>query len=188
MSLLYTLRIFMLLFRLALADQYTPVPFNPGATSSDTPLVTGQTLGTLRSNFTGCAGFIFTAQQAMTVTKLGRWVVSGNTGSHTLTLTDVTGTSLGSCSLNTSGQTAGAYAYCTLGSSVSLSNTIQYLMFSQESSGGDQWYDDNTAITVTSAATVASSEFGTISGANCTAVGGNATGLHSYVPPNLQYH
>jgi hypothetical protein len=52
-----------------------------------TSFVTNQTLGTLRNNFTGNVGYKFTVGTSpVTVTQFGRWVVAGNSGAHTLTV------------------------------------------------------------------------------------------------------
>jgi hypothetical protein len=51
---------------------------------TSTSYVTGQTLGTLRRDFTGRVGFKFTVGATpLTINMLGRWIVSGNTGTHT---------------------------------------------------------------------------------------------------------
>jgi hypothetical protein len=82
-------------------------------------------------------------------------VVSGNTGSHTMKIVnaanseDVTGSSV---SVPTSGGTAGTLAYANLASSVTLSANTTYYIMSQEASGGDSWYDVNTAVQTTSVA------------------------------------
>jgi O-glycosyl hydrolase len=99
----------------------------------NTQYVLAQSLGTIRNDFTGWVGLQFTVGYTpITVTDLGRWIVSGNSGAHTLKLVtassgaDVPG---GSVSLNTSGQTAGAYAYATLSGGVTLSaNTAYYVV------------------------------------------------------------
>lgn len=145
---------------------------------TDTPFLTGQTLGTLRNNLTGKVGFEFRPTSNMTVTQLGRWVVSGNSGSHVLELRTVTNTLLQSCTVNTSGATSGQYLYGTI-TAQSLSGGTNYMVVSNETSSGDQWYDLDTTIT-TSSGTLVGSQAGT--GAN------NGDGAHSYVPVNFQFH
>jgi hypothetical protein len=122
-------------------ESYGPVGFTYG---SSTPFVAGETdLGALRNNFSGWAGFKFTVgSTGITVNQLGRWVVSGNTGTHTVKLVQVSnGATLGSVSVNTLGATAGAFDFVALGTSINLSANTAYYILSQETSGGDQFYD-----------------------------------------------
>jgi hypothetical protein len=87
-------------------------------------------------------------------------VFPGNTGSHTVAiypgtaLTNLAGGSppVASVTVNTSGQTAGQFAYVSLGSSVTLSANTQYVIVSLENS--DDWGDASLTFTTTSAATV----------------------------------
>jgi hypothetical protein len=52
-----------------------------------TAFVTGQTLGSLRNDFSNWVGFRFTVGSSnITVGELGRWVVSGNSGTHAVKL------------------------------------------------------------------------------------------------------
>src|SRR4051812_29003657 len=95
-----------------------------------TGFVTSQTLGTLHSDFTGYAGMqVVVGASPITVTALGRMMVSGNTGTHTVKLvkasdgSDVTG---GSVTISMSGGTAGQYRYATLASPVTLSAGATY--------------------------------------------------------------
>ena len=147
--------------------------------NNDTSVVTGQTLGTLRNNFTGTVGFIFNAT-AITVTALGRWVLSGNSGSHTVTLYDEATTStVISVSVNTSGATAGQFLYVNCTPTL-LVNTRQYALETAETSGGDQWYDGDSSITYTAAITNVSRA------ANHNASGGSAN--QTYGPVSFKYH
>src|SRR5260221_6631545 len=95
-----------------------------------TTFVTNVTTGTLRNNHPGWVGFqLAIGSSPITVSELGRYVVSGNTGTHTLKIvrtdgTDVAGTSV---SVATAGATAGQFKYAALGIPVPLaSNTIYY--------------------------------------------------------------
>lgn len=159
----------------------------------DTPFITGQTLGGLRNDDTGCIGFGITAPAtSSTVTQLGRWIVAGNSGTHTLMITDGGGTSLGSCSLNTVGQTSGQYAYCSITPVIINAGTNPTnFIYSEETNGGDQWYGGTGGIAVTSTAmaTITHDSYASISGGNCNTGGGfvNA-GSFSFVPVNFLYH
>src|SRR5438477_4185208 len=97
-------------------------------------------------------GFQFTVGAVpMTVSSLGRWVVSGNSGSHTVQLFNADGTAIsgGSVTVNTAGQPAGQFAYTPLANPVTLSANTTYVLMSQETVSGDQWYDYvDTLITV----------------------------------------
>jgi hypothetical protein len=78
----------------------------------------------------------------MTVSELGRWVVPGNTGTHIVKLVDAsTGIDLGSVSVATAGAPAGQFKYTTLSTAVTLAPGAAYYVLSQETAGGDQWYD-----------------------------------------------
>lgn len=124
-------------------------------TASGNVLLTSQTLGTLRSNYTGRVGFSFVAASNFSITELGRWVVSGNSQSHVLRIQSITsgGTvvnPIDSVTVNTSGAPVGAYLYGTLSSPVSIVSGTTYLISSDETSGGDQWYDNDTTATIAS--------------------------------------
>ncbi|MET0650390.1 MAG: Ig-like domain-containing protein [Pyrinomonadaceae bacterium] len=149
--------------------------------------VTGKTLGTLRNNLTGFVGMKFTTGAApVTLTSLGRIFVSGNTGTHTVkvvnagTSADVAGASV---SVNTAAGTASnGFKYVALAAPVTLAANTAYYLVSQETSGGDQWYDSNTVLTTTSVAAVnnavqrPSSSWVAVGGAN-----------NSHVPVDFKY-
>lgn len=100
------------------------------------------TLGSLRSNYTGQVGFKITMIETVDVTHLGRWRVSGNSQTHTLRIVRASDNSvLGSVSYDASAGTVGAFNYVALGSPVTLSSGQAYYITSEESNGGDQWYD-----------------------------------------------
>ena len=120
---------------------YGPVGFKYG---SGTAFVTGQaTLGALRNDFTGWVGFKFAVgSSAITVNQLGRWVVSGNGGTHSVRLVRVSDHAvLGSVSVDTAGAPAGAFKYVNLGTPITLAANTAYYIMSQETNGSDQWYD-----------------------------------------------
>ncbi|MFC3804188.1 hypothetical protein [Cohnella sp. GCM10012308] len=116
------------------------------------PLVTGKTLGTLQNSFTGEAGFNFTTANAVrTVTSLGRYFVNGNNKTHTVSLyKESDKTLVASCTVNMAIGTADAsgFKYCTLPASVTLAANTSYNLVSGETSGGDQYYHDNTTVTL----------------------------------------
>ncbi len=152
---------------------------------SDTPFITSFTTTALRNNFAGWVGFRFAVgADSITVTSLGRWVVSGNTGSHAARIVRVSdGVIMASATINTSGATAGAFAYVALGSSVTLAANTQYYLVTEEVSGGDQWYDDaGLAPVETAVATIETSMWSS----DGTTFASNSAN-DSYVPPNFRY-
>jgi predicted outer membrane repeat protein len=124
--------------------------------TSVAPLTTGETLGTLRSDFSGWVGAQVTVGSSnLTVTQLGRMMVAGNTGTHTVKLVDTaTGQDVASVDVSMAGGTPGQFQYATLSSPVTLLAGHTYYLVSQEVAGGDQWYDWDSSVTTTSAASV----------------------------------
>jgi hypothetical protein len=125
----------------------------------ETAFVKSKTLGTVRNNLSGWVGMKFTVGGTpVTVTSLGRIYVTGHTGTHTLKIVNAgTGSDVagGSVSLNLStGTPSNGFKYVALAAPVTLSANTAYYLVSQETSGGDQWYDFNTVLTTTTVATV----------------------------------
>ena len=118
-----------------------------------TPLVTSIVpSSTVRNNFTGWAGFkLQTGDTPVIVSALSRWVYSGNSGSHTVKLvTASTGTDLsgGSVTVNTSGASTNRFLYANLAAPITLAANTAYYLVTQETSGGDKWYDYDTALDI----------------------------------------
>jgi len=120
---------------------YGPVNFK--YSTVPVPFVTGHNMTTLRNDYSGWAGMELTVGASpITVAQLGRWVVSGNTGVHAVKLVDATtGTTVASATVDTLGSPAGQFKYATLASPVTLAANTRYYLLSQETAGGDQWYD-----------------------------------------------
>lgn len=152
-------------------------------------LVTGFTLGTLRSNYNNFVGFQFqVGALPLTVTKLGRMMISGNIGTHLLKLSiagavagnDVPG---GSVSVNMLGGTPGQYVYGALAIPVVLAAGTSYILFSLEvDPGGDQWGDDDTTITATPDVSLFSAAY--VTGTSNVNIGSPG---QTYGPLNLLY-
>ncbi len=154
--------------------------------SSSSLLITAQTVGTARNNFSGKVGFQFTVGGSpITVSDLGRWVISGNSSTHTVGIYNSSYSALGTVTVNTSGAPAGAYLYTTLGSPIVLSASTSYYLLSDETNSGDQWYDDDTAITMGSAAAAVNSAGS--DNAAPTPFFTHTSGNFSYGPVNLKY-
>ncbi len=158
----------------------------------DPPAVTSTTLGNLRNNFTGYVGFSFTTgTTALFVESLGMWVVAGNTQTHVVKLVDATtGAIVASVSIDTSKSKGGVFAYKLLTRPVKLAANHTYYLLTQETSGGDKFYNGDTAsggtataVVPTSGITINSSIFTTN---NTTFVVGKA-GKYSYGPVNFTY-
>jgi hypothetical protein len=168
---------------IALGAPSLPAPAVPG------PLVVEQTPGTLRNNWTGPVGFQFTASVNATVISLGRWVVAGNSQPHIVALCTTAGDVLAYVTVNTSGASPGSYAYAGLDDGFALIAGTTYVLVSQESYNGDQWFDDDTEIVLGSESSSAATPFyasGTLSSAatGWTTAGGEGV---SYGPVNLLY-
>lgn len=112
-------------------------PLSPAATPSAF-IVSGH--GTARNDFSGAVGCKFTTSANMTVTALGRLVLSGNTLTHTVYLTAGNGTTITSQAIPTSGITADTYNFVPI-TPVQLTAGSSYYIVSHEDNGFDTWYD-----------------------------------------------
>lgn len=153
------------------------------------PFVTGQTLAAgVQNNYNGWLGLRFTVGSSpLTVSELGRWVRSGNTGTHTVKLVDAaTGLDVAgaSVSLVTAGAPAGAFAYAPLAQPVVLPANTSYYLVSQEPSGGDYYYGSATVLQHAANATIDSAAFGPGSPTGWRVY---STAGHSYVPVSFKY-
>jgi hypothetical protein len=153
----------------------------------ETAFVTGKTLGTLRNNLSAFVGTKITlGTTPLTVTSLGRIYVAGNTGTHTVKLVNAgTGNDVpgGSVSINMAAGTASnGFKYIALAAPVTLAANTAYYVVSQETSGGDQWYDFNTVLTTTNVAVV-NNAIQRPSNSWVAAGGAN----NSYVPVDFKY-
>ncbi len=170
--------------QVAVAVTLTPASCAPPPPT--TAFVTGETtLGPLRNDYASPVGFyILVGSAPITVTDLGRWVVAGNSRQHAVSIYDSTCKSLGSVTVNTSGAPSGAFIYASLSSPVVLAAGQHYYVMSTEAVGGDQWYDYETVLTTTTAATVMNIAYIDATGA-CNA---GASSGHSYGFPSFKYH
>jgi photosystem II stability/assembly factor-like uncharacterized protein len=97
----------------------------------------------------GAQGMQFTTGPSpVRVTQLGRWVIKGNSHSHLIELVMAsTGAVVASTTVNTAGATPGTFAYAALATPYTLAANTTYYLVSNESNGGDQWYDSNATVT-----------------------------------------
>lgn len=150
-----------------------------GGVTSSNLVSTSPVALTARDDFNGGLGFSFTPTVDLTVTEIGRWVVSGNAQTHSVGVSVFsTGAIVASNVLNTSGLPVG-YNTVSVTPAV-LSAGVKYVAWSIESSGGDQWYETQPYST-TSDATLNYSVY--YSGAWTELGSGNA-----YVPPQIKVH
>ena len=153
-----------------------------------THLVTGFALNSppLRNNFTGFVGMAFTVgSNPLTVYTVGRVCVTGNSQTHLAKFVsasdsgpDVPG---GSAMVNMLSCTPGQTVFANLASPVTLTAGGSYYLVSQETNGGDQWYDRGT-ITTTGDASVTSAVWQ--NGSTWTPIG---TPNSAYVPTDFGY-
>ena len=150
-----------------------------------TPYVTGSVLGTMRNDWSGWAGMqIVVGSSPITVRSLGRMMAPGNSSTHSIMLVKAnTGQTNGSVSVSMSGGTVGKFRYGTLNSPVTLAAGTAYWVLSQETAGGDNWYDWNTKVTTTPVAADNAVAWGTGSGSWNTFTVAN----QSFVPVDFIY-
>jgi List-Bact-rpt repeat protein/Big-like domain-containing protein/putative Ig domain-containing protein/Kelch motif protein len=154
--------------------------------SSSTSFLTGYALSgqTLRNDFSGWVGMKLTVgANPLSIATLGRICVANNAQAHVVKLVnasnggDVTGAS---ALVNMAGCTAGQFVYAPL-EPITLPAGASYYLVSQETQGGDRWYDEG-AISASNVATVTSSVY--FNNGSWYPIGGGNT---SYAPPNFQY-
>lgn len=130
----------------------------------ESPLVESRSLGTLRNDYSGFVGMrIHVGATPMHVTRLGRMMAPGNSGTHFLKLvnaaggTDVPGSTV---PLNMTGGVAGQFKYAVLPQPVTLSPGTTYYIVSSENAGNDQWYNTDSTVRTTEAAVVSGGVYG----------------------------
>ena len=112
-----------------------------------TPFATGHRMTALRNDTTGWFGMaIAVGDSDLFADQLGRWVAPGSTGTHLVKLVNATtGANLASVTVATLGAPTGQFKYAPLATAVHLAAHASYYVLSQETAGGDPWYDFNTA-------------------------------------------
>jgi hypothetical protein len=148
--------------------------------------VTGQVPGSLTNSYNAWVGMrILIGANPLTVSELGRWSVTGNSGVHTLKLVNATtlvDVPNGSVAISMSGAAPGQYRYGTLAAQVTLAANTSYFLVSQEVGGGDRWSWHDTTVTTAAVAQCQSGVYelngnwGTLGAAN-----------HTFGPVNFKY-
>lgn len=115
-----------------------------GAAAMGEPFLQSFTPGSTRSDFSGYVGYSFIVGGTdITVNALGRWKLSGNTGSRTVKITNLSGTEIASASVDMAAATVGDWAAATI-TPVTLTAGGSYAIQSLEVSGGNTWYNVST--------------------------------------------
>jgi hypothetical protein len=162
-------------------------------TSGDTgltSLVTPGAFGTRRNDFGGWVGMgIRVASTGLVVKSLGRWFIPGNADMHAMkivdaaTKADVPGTAV-TIPVPTTGLTTERFVYTQLPAGVALTPGADYYIISQETTGGDQFYD-SAATTVTT--TAKASRVYAVNGDGIATYTTSPVLGSSYGPVDLQY-
>lgn len=159
--------------------------------AQSTNFITSTAFGTPRNNYGDFVGdAIRVGANPITVTGLGRVFVSGNNQTHIVKIVTVSGVDVtgGSVSINMTGTVVNNFVYANLAAPVTLAANSVYYLVTQETAGGDMWYDFNTQLTTTNVATITSGVYH--STPSTTATGGYIlTGItdQSYGPVDMQY-
>jgi hypothetical protein len=127
--------------------------FGLSAFSVDNPVVTGETLMDPRNDFTGWVGMVIVPQGTdRNVTAIGRYCLAGNTGSHDLKIVDANGVDVPNTKgvVELFGKTPNQFVYAALDQGPALKANLKYYVLSYETSGGDQFYDFTTTVSLSS--------------------------------------
>jgi hypothetical protein len=130
----------------------TPRPPQYGSISGGSSSLIGSysPVAPARNDFSSWLGLQFTVGSTpVTLTALGRLNLNGSTGTHTLKLVNPSdGSDAGvSATVALSAATAGQFVYSQLPTPFSLVAGSTYYLVSEETSGGDPWYEWNTLVT-----------------------------------------
>src|SRR5262249_24505361 len=143
-------------------------------------------LGTIRNNYTGWVGMaVRVGASPVSVSALGRFVAQSNSGAHTVKIVDgSSGADVPGASVvvSTSSATPGKFAYTNLPNAVTLNDNSSYFIVSQETFGGDQWYDHYSTLQTSAVASVTSAAYS--SGGTYILAGSLG---QSYGPVDFQY-
>ena len=124
------------------------------------PFATVQVLGTLRpADFSGFLGMaVDIGSKSLKVQGLQRYCIVGSTGDHRVQIVDAeTGTQVPSAAviISLAGQPDG-FAYGKLSSTITLTAGKRFFIVSEEVTGGDPFYDNDTVLKTEPVATVVS--------------------------------
>ena len=116
--------------------------------TNDQPYVTSAVGGAPYTNLSAWVGMRFVVgANPVTITRLGRMMNTGNTGTHNLKLVNASNqVDILNTSVTMSGGTVGQFKYVTLSSPVTLPAGSTNDLMTQETAGGDIWYDGASVI------------------------------------------
>lgn len=118
-------------------------------------VLTSINLGAPRTDFNGYVGFRFiVGAQNITVTSLGRYVLSGNTTTHYIEIRNSAGTSIANATISTLGIVNAGFTYSDLATPVILSAGSTYYIMSLEVLGGDNWGEQSLVVNTSDITTV----------------------------------
>lgn len=121
------------------------ITVNPS--SSATPYIISQSPSSLHPGHTGDVGMQITVGSGnITVSELGRFFITGNSGNHTLKIVSSGGGTVTSTTINMSGGTNLQFKYVAI-SPVTLNAGQVYYIVSSETSGGDRFHDTSAPST-----------------------------------------
>ena len=157
-----------------------------GVSEYPAPFITDQVLGSPRNNYSGFAGMaIDVGSKPLTVRLLGRYCIAGSTGDHRIQIVDAdTGSRVsdGLAVVSLSGKSDG-FVSAKLDPVVTLVAGKRYYIVSEETDGGDQFFDNDTAVIAAAVATLVSPVYFDAVTARWTVLGASG---HSYGP--VQFH
>lgn len=112
------------------------------------PFIKDQTLGTLRNDAAFFGMAIVVGPDPLRVATLGRFFISGNSGTHRIRLVDADDVNgqLGLVTVSMVGATDGTFKYGSLSPNVTLDPGHRYYIVSEELNPGDQFYDQDTTV------------------------------------------
>jgi len=118
-------------------------------------LITTSNFGVLRNDFNSWVGMRITvSSKPLVIASIGRMFVSGNTQAHKLKIVDAaTGIDVPGSVVTVTGGTNKNFTYKDLDEPITLEAGKKYYVMSYEYANGDQWYDADSTIATTSAAT-----------------------------------
>lgn len=166
------------------ADVFSQGPVMRTITSAAeaTAWITSGAGSSLRNNYTGTVGCKFVvAGSSITVKSLGRWCVSGNSGTHLVAIrSGADESTVISANVDLSGATPGQYKYTSV-ADTTLTASTTYRLVGDETNSGDEWYD---AFTITFTAACGTVVSGYYEGSTWTQ---NVDSSKSYGPYNFTY-
>lgn len=118
--------------------------------------------GSFGNAVSGCYGMkITTGGSAIQVVGLGRFVIPGNIGNHHLVIENSSGVIIAQYSLDASTAYGATnhFTYSPIIPAFTLNSGTVYFIMSAETAGGDTWFDNTTAPTVTAVAAINQAAF-----------------------------